>query len=198
MKRAGILPFLRVTRNELPGNRLRELGLEAARGEVAGGRHGPSPPGGDPLGPDRFRLQPGDRSLGSRRADALPLEIRPDRGVAVAPAGERLGAAGREPAVVEDPGPLEGLDRLRAGGGGYRAAGEPLVEGLRGEVSEAECTAGCPERLAPPQGPREVTCGRPVELPAEDHARSHHGVHRQRPPGRFVELDLDAAALQLA
>src|SRR3989442_15252870 len=86
----------RVRRN---GCRHRLL-VEAPTGEQPSSREPRPAPGDDPSGPLAFGLQGGKRLLDRVAANALSLQIEPDRGVSLATLGQRAGAIRREPEVV--------------------------------------------------------------------------------------------------
>src|SRR5690348_1160006 len=124
-----ILPFSRFLRK-----RSSELVERVARETAI--REAPKQCGCDPLplehrtSSSEFRLKAfhcvGDR-LGLDRASS---EIGADRGIAVAASRKQLGAAHRDAGIVEEPGSVEGRDRLLACRGGMSRLHESLLERL--------------------------------------------------------------------
>src|SRR5581483_12049602 len=100
---------------------------------------------------------------------------------------------GRGPAVVEDPAPLERLERLLP-----RGRGDAPGKRLPREVAVPERADGDAERLRPPQLARERPRGLAVERTAHEEAGADDRVGRERPPRNAVELDVDPIARTLS
>src|ERR671919_623681 len=108
---------------------------EAAPGKI--GRYGgPAPAPVDDCGrPVTFRLQCGERRLHDLGRDSLPLQIPPDRLVAVSPPGKRRCAVDGEPVVVDEPGALERAERITPLRLVDAGAAQPGVESARRVVT---------------------------------------------------------------
>ena len=147
-------------------------------------------------GPGAFRLGLEARDRLGRRAglEALALEQRADRGVAVAARGERPGAAGGQAGVVDEPGALERVERGCPRGGSGPARGEPGVESLPRAVAVLECAHGDPERVLPAKLSAERARRLSVERAPDGEPGPDDRVGGNEPPRRAVELDLDAVA----
>src|SRR5215204_6741049 len=78
-----------VRREPVPQRSVDRLAREALREEVTGGPRGRSASLDDIPGADELRLERLDRRLRRPAVDPVALEVEPDRGVALAAAGDR-------------------------------------------------------------------------------------------------------------
>src|SRR5436190_15972687 len=126
-----------------------------------------------------FRLQSRHGGGGGLGRDRAPAQVGSDRGIAISAPRQQLGATCREAGVVDEPGPLEGRDRVLAGGGGMTRPQQPLLERLARAVARGEGPRGRGERSRPPHLSPQFPRGRPVQLTPDGEPRPPDAVHRQ-------------------
>src|SRR5215208_717495 len=127
-----------VRREPVPQRSVDRLAREALREEVTGRPRGRSASLHDAPGADELRLERLDRRLRRAAVDPVALEVEPDRGVALAAAGESFRTCLREARVVEVAEAREGLERLGSGRCVDAGPLEPLLDLVRRPVAMAE------------------------------------------------------------
>jgi len=142
----------------------------------------------------RLGSERGERVRPEVCADAPLLEVGRDRPVAVAAPCQCRGSGGREPAVVDDSRPLQGLQGVSADVRRHLPAAETLLQPLPGEIVRSERSSGHGERLGAAELTSEPPCRRPVEFAPQAHSRAEDRLGGQRAPSSAVEVDGEAPA----
>ena len=171
--------------------------VETLGREPADGLRSPAARAEQPAGALELGLEARERVLDDLGREALAFEGEADRGVSIAPAGERLSPVDGDPGIVDEPRLLERLQGVHPGVGPRPAAREPRLEPTAGVVAKAERPQRDTERGRPPQLPRERPRRLAVECAADGEAGPNDRVCGNEPPRPAIEIDLDPVARPL-
>jgi hypothetical protein len=140
------------------------------------------------------RREPGVHRLG---LETLSFESEPDRSVAVAPPRERLRPRHGDTLVVDEPHPLQRLERLGPRPGGSAPAGQTGLEVPAGHVPIAKRSRRHAECVRTAQLTPERAGGLAIERAPHPQVRAHDRVCGNGAPRCAVEIDLNAPARPL-
>jgi hypothetical protein len=166
---------------------------EPARNQVSQGAGRPAASLHDGRGASRFRLEAPDGRSGQIVGNPVPLEIIGDEKVTGAARGEQARPLDGEAAIVDETGPLRGLDRLAGHGTPCAAIDEPPLQRRYRVLAGTKRPQRDDPCFVPPELTADCPGGDTIEASSDGETRRVDGLEWHDPPRAAVQLDRHAS-----